>query len=210
MNDNEQSPQTPPPRRRSRQEVERRLLEEGLRLFAARGLHACRVEEITQAAGVGKGTFFTHFASKEAFVARLVDQVLSDLARRVRPVGLSPEGAEALLTGVSAVHLRYFQLRPEAAALIVQACSLTEAGAPGQDIRARMVAHLDLVAGMLGPAAGPLGWPEERVRDLALMVLANSCGYFWFTWTLDQGHDAPAALLDRLGRVLARGLSSGG
>jgi AcrR family transcriptional regulator len=194
-------------RKQKREDATRRLLDEGLKLIARKGLHACKVEEITKAAGVGKGTFFTHFASKEAFVARLVDQVLSDLARRVRPVGLMPTEAEALLAGVGGVHLRYFQLRPEAAALISQACVLVEDGESGQQIRARLLEHLEMVGGLVAPAAEPLGWPRDRVGDLALMLLATSCGYYWFSWTLAVGQDTPVALLDRLGRVLARGLA---
>ena len=204
----EQTPQTPAgeSRRRKREEAARRLMEEGLKLIARKGLFACKVEEVTKAAGVGKGTFFTHFASKEAFVARLVDQVLSDLARRVRPVGIMPTEAESLLAGVGGVHLRYFQLRPEAAALISQACALVEEGQPGREIRARVVEHLAMVSDMLAPAAERLGWPRERIGDLALMLLATSCGFYWFSWTLAVGQDAPVELLDRLGRVLARGL----
>lgn len=195
-----------PNRTQRREQAARRLLEEGLKLIAQRGLFACKVEEITRAAGVGKGTFFTHFASKEAFVARLVDQVLTDLARRVRPVGLMPTEAEALLAGVGGVHLRYFQLRPESAALISQACALAEEEGPGRQIKARVIEHLDLVAAMIAPAAEQLGWPGERARELALMIMSISCGFYWFSWTLDLGQDTPMHLLDRLGRVLARGL----
>ncbi len=197
------------PRARRRQAVARRLMDEGLGLLARRGLHACRVEEITQAAQVGKGTFFTHFPSKDAFVARLVDQVLGDLARRVRPVSLAPIEAEALLAGVGGVHLRYFQLRPEAASLIVQACGLPAGGDGFGEARRRLAEHLDLVAGMLAPAAAHLGWPAEHSRELALAMLSLSCGYFWFGQALGPAQAAPMALLDRLGRVWARGLSQG-
>ena len=205
--DGSQGAQTP--RQRRRQAVARRLLDEGLRLMAAKGLQACRVEEITRAAGVGKGTFFTHFASKEDFVASLVDQVLGDLARRVRPVALAPTEAEALLAGVGGVHLRYFQLRPEAASLITQACAPEARQGAGGRIGRRVREHLDMVAGMIAPAAAHLGWPAEHGRDLALMILSSSCGFFWFSRALDLGGDTPAVLLDRLGRVLARGLGGG-
>ncbi|MFH1036345.1 MAG: TetR/AcrR family transcriptional regulator [Pseudomonadota bacterium] len=203
----EQPHATPSPRQVRRQEAARRLLAEGLKLMAARGVQACRVEEITAAAGVGKGTFFTHFASKEAFVAQLVDQVLGDLARRVRPLGLGPSDGEALLAGVGTVHLRYFQLRPEAAALLNQACGLQEDSPAGRQVGLRLMAHLDMVADMLAPAAGQLGWPAEHGRELALAVLALSCGFFWFGRPLGLGRESPAALLDRLGRMAARGLA---
>lgn len=196
-----------PPRQAKREAASRRLMEEGLKLMARRGVQACRVEEITAAAGVGKGTFFNHFASKEAFVARLVDMVLSDLARRVRPLGLSPQDGESLLAGVGTVHLRYFQLRPEAASLLSQACALERESEPGRQIGQRLAAHLDLVAGMLAPALGPLDWPEGHGRELALAILSLSCGYFWFGRPLGLGSESPAALLDRLGRLVAQGLA---
>ena len=190
--------------------AERRLLEEGLKLMGAKGVYACKVEEITRAAGVGKGTFFTHFDSKEAYVVRLVERVLDDLARRVRPLGLSPTDAESLLAGMGAVHLRFFQLRPEAAALITQACGLAEGEPLNHHIAGRMSEHLALMTDMLAPACDQLGWPRERVRELALMLFSTSVGFFWFGRPLGLGHDTPMALLDRLGRALARGLAGKG
>ncbi len=197
-------------RRQKSARVKRRLMDQGLRLMGGGDLHRCKVEEITRAAGVGKGTFFTHFASKEGFVAELVEMVLDDLARRVRPVALSPTDAEALLSGVGAVHLRYFQLRPQAAGLLIQACALEADSEAGRAITRRLARHLEMVAEMTAPAGEQLGWPRERARDLALMVLATACGFFWFGRSLAEGGDTPSQLLDRLGRALARGLAAGG
>lgn len=205
----EDGPTTPGKAQRRRQEAARRLRDEGLKLIARQGLHACKVEEITRAAGLGKGTFFTHFASKGHFVAALVDHILGDVARRVRPLALAPDGAHALLAGVGAVHLRYFQLRPDAASLLVQAGALAEDSDQGQVVRQRLRQHVDMVAEMLRPAAAAVGWPVERAAELALMVVATSCGFFWFARPLGLGHDTPMALLERLGRAMAGGLAGG-
>ena len=171
--------------------------------MGAEGVQACKVDHITRAAGVGKGTFFTHFNSKRDFVAELAGQVLSDLARRVRPMGMAPTDAESLISGVSSVHLRYFQLRPQAASLLTEACAL------GSDaVAGHLKEYVEMVAGMVSPAGVKLGWPAERARELALMLLATACGFFWFGGPLELGADAPADLLDRLGRALARGLTA--
>ncbi|NJN17682.1 MAG: TetR family transcriptional regulator [Oscillochloris sp.] len=45
-----------------------RLFAAALRLFREHGFEATTVEQITRAAGVAKGTFFTHFASKDAIL----------------------------------------------------------------------------------------------------------------------------------------------
>ena len=168
---------------------------------------AAKVVDITAAAGVGKGTFFTHWPTKDAFVAELLDQVLTDLARRVRPLGLAPTDAESLVADVAAVHLRYFQLRPEAAALLNQALALDSGGAAHQAAVQRVDAHLDMVAQMITPAGEQLGWPRERTKELALAIVSTAGGFFWLGASLKLGADTPLELLDRLGRALARGLA---
>jgi TetR/AcrR family transcriptional repressor of nem operon len=42
------------------------LLEAALEQFHSRGFHNCSVDDITKAAGVPKGSFYNHFASKDA------------------------------------------------------------------------------------------------------------------------------------------------
>lgn len=164
-----------------RQEVVRRLLVEGLGLMTRRGIQACRVEEIIAAAGG-----WTRAHSSPTSPPRSpswppwVEQALDDLARRVRPLGLGRSGSESLLAGVGTAHLRYFQLRPETASLLTQACGLDQDSPAGQQVSQRLSAHLDLVAGLLAPAAGQMGWPAEPGRELAL-----SCGFFWFGRPLD-------------------------
>lgn len=189
-----------------RAEMSRRLMESGLRMIAERGLDGAKVADIARAAGVAKGTFFTYFPSKDDFVVRMVDGVLSDLARRVGPLGLTPDDAHSLLAGVGAAHMRYFQLNPGAAALLIEACRLR--GEPGRAAASRMERHLDLVAGMLAPAREHLGWPQDRLRELALLLVSVSCGFFWFGGALDLGGDMPLALLERLGSMMARGLKA--
>lgn len=48
------------------------LISTGLRLLHTQGFHASGVQDIVQAAGVPKGTFYTHFESKEHFGAEVL------------------------------------------------------------------------------------------------------------------------------------------
>ena len=43
----------------------RRLLDAGMRVFAERGFHAARVDDIVRAARTSHGTFYLYFANKE-------------------------------------------------------------------------------------------------------------------------------------------------
>src|SRR3989442_7726228 len=56
-------------RERRAAETRERLFRAALRLFEERGFSATTVEDITEAADVGKGTFFNYFPSKEHLLA---------------------------------------------------------------------------------------------------------------------------------------------
>ena len=45
-----------------------------MKLFIERGFNACSVQDITEAAGVPKGSFYNHFKSKEALAAEILTE----------------------------------------------------------------------------------------------------------------------------------------
>ena len=62
---NNESAATPRRRERRKSETRERIFRAALGLFAERGFFGTTVEDITEAADVGKGTFFSYFPSKE-------------------------------------------------------------------------------------------------------------------------------------------------
>src|SRR5467141_1137047 len=58
----------------ARPNVRERLLDAGVEIFHRCGFNGCGVQEITEAAGVPKGSFYNHFASKEALGAAVLDR----------------------------------------------------------------------------------------------------------------------------------------
>src|SRR5215470_15076200 len=82
-------------RHRRKQETRRQIFQAAMNLFARKGIFGTTVEEITQAADVGKGTFFNYFPSKEAILSALAERQLgvintaverAQTAESVRPV----------------------------------------------------------------------------------------------------------------------------
>jgi len=70
-------------RRRGRPLVDdkrRRILDAALKVFAARGYHGTAVPEVAEEAGVGTGTLYRYFETKEA----LVNEVYRDAKARLR------------------------------------------------------------------------------------------------------------------------------
>jgi AcrR family transcriptional regulator len=85
------------PRKLQADATRRRIFAAAAELFAARGYHDVTVAEIARRAHVAKGTFFVHFATKDAIVTELV-RIQTRAARRARARVLDGGGtpAEAL------------------------------------------------------------------------------------------------------------------
>jgi TetR/AcrR family transcriptional repressor of nem operon len=67
-------------------DVRRRLLAAGLDLVHAHGFAASGVKDITDAAGVPKGSFYAYFSSKEAFAGAILEHYWADIEARLLPL----------------------------------------------------------------------------------------------------------------------------
>lgn len=63
-------------RERKKEETRRRIFEAAVELFRSKGFDATTVEEITEKADVGRGTFFNYFPRKESVLAWLSEEKL--------------------------------------------------------------------------------------------------------------------------------------
>ncbi len=85
-----------------------RLLKAALQLFREKGIEATTIEEITELADLGKGTFYRHFSNKGAMVIVVVDDIvdrLTALWSSIAPAPRAfPEAVDRLVVG----HLEFF------------------------------------------------------------------------------------------------------
>lgn len=92
---------------RQREETRARILEAALEVFAARGYHATSVSDLVEAADVARGTFYLHFASKQAVFLELLDALLAAFRGSVHGVDATA-GAPALREQLVATLVRMF------------------------------------------------------------------------------------------------------
>lgn len=64
---------------RDKGELYERMIVEGCRLVQERGIRRLRVEDVTRAVGIAKGTFYSFFPSKERFVYAMMTEGRQDL-----------------------------------------------------------------------------------------------------------------------------------
>ena len=70
-------------RERRRQETSEKLFMAAMELFSRKGFAQTKVEDITEAADVGKGTFFNYFPSKEHVLGYLVSKQRGTVERHL-------------------------------------------------------------------------------------------------------------------------------
>src|SRR6476469_11121228 len=57
-----------------RPNVREKIVDAGLKVLIEKGFNGCGVQDITDAAGVPKGSFYNYFESKEALALEVIDR----------------------------------------------------------------------------------------------------------------------------------------
>jgi AcrR family transcriptional regulator len=180
-----------------------RLLEAAERIFAAVGYHDASIVKITEAAGVGQGTFYLYFASKKD----VFDEVVLDLNSRVRHAMSEASAAggtraEKELLGFGAF-FRFTAEHPALYRIIRQA----EFVSPEM-----LQTHYErltggYVAGLKqAMEAGEVEEGDPEVLAWSLMGIGELVGMRWILWNGEQ--EMPEAVFDELSRIIVRTLGS--
>lgn len=96
-----------------KQEVRARLLETGMQLFDQQGFYSTTVEQITQATGVAKGTFYNYFTSKEDLALAGFEAVVSQVSNTMRDAQDRPRSAQDALANLYGAFGQITSPRPE-------------------------------------------------------------------------------------------------
>jgi TetR/AcrR family transcriptional regulator, transcriptional repressor for nem operon len=98
------------PRTADPNDIPERLLAAGLALFLRQGYNATGIQQIASEAGVPKGSFYNHFASKEAFAVVIVDRYAQHSQRSwQRMMSGAPVNPMAAIRHVFAQMLAYHE-----------------------------------------------------------------------------------------------------
>jgi AcrR family transcriptional regulator len=181
----------------------RRLLEAAERIFAEVGYHDASIVKITEAAGVGQGTFYLYFASKK----QVFDEVVLDLNTRVRHAMTEASAAgktrsERELLGFGAF-FRFTAEHPALYRIIRQA----EFVSPEM-----LQTHYDRLmrpyaAGLeQAMAAGEVAEGNPEVLAWSLMGIGELVGMRWILWNGEQ--EMPETVFDELARIVVRAIGA--
>jgi len=96
------------------------ILEQAIRTFAEVGFRGTDVQVVADRAGVGKGTVYRYFRSKEDLFWATTYEVILRMERCVDEAMESVEGPFAKFRAAAAAHAKFFQDHPEFLELTIQ------------------------------------------------------------------------------------------
>ncbi|HSE33518.1 MAG TPA: TetR/AcrR family transcriptional regulator [Pyrinomonadaceae bacterium] len=145
------------------------------RLLARYGYRKMTVEDIAAEAGIGKGTIYLHFASKEEVVLSHVDRVVDRLKERLREIAASDVSARERLRSMLLTRVLF---RFDSVQHYTQSLNdLLAALRPG--LLARRAVYFEEEAQIFaevltaGRNAGEFDFDDARVSALALLEATN-------------------------------------
>ncbi len=194
-------------RGRSRQQRKARatrqlLLDAARAVFAEKGLDLARIDEITDRADVGKGTFYYHFKNKEGLIRELVQGLLRELIAEIDLRVSGKNTLAELLDTLIQVHIEFFSNRWEDFVLFFQSradltLELSYAGieTPFMTYLERIEAHLDAVV--------KHHLSKAVLRRIACAVVGFLSGYYSFAAIASQEEDVDKAFASLRGAMVA-------
>lgn len=160
-------------RDRKKDRTRRALLDAASRLFGERGIYDTRVEDITEAADLGKGAFYNYFETKDGLVAELLAEALQALATFCDRVVTDGMGIDERVRRLAAAHQAFLDEHSSYPLLIHQARGLAEV-APSSAPRIHEV--FEAYLGQLGRQLVPPGTLPRLTEDDRLDLAAAFAG----------------------------------
>ncbi len=96
-------------------------MDAALAVINLRGFDACSIEDITELADVGKGTFYRHFKDKSAVLRDLLELAIDDLLTRTRARHAQAASLDMAVAAVLGAQAEAFGARPDLFLLFLQA-----------------------------------------------------------------------------------------
>ena len=160
-------------RRKAR--TNKRLLEVARQLFSKKGIYWTTVEDITESADQGKGTFYKYFESKDAIIRTLLEEGLGELQVKTEQ---AVKGTDSAMTGLSAIigaRVDFFLSQPDYLLLFHQVRGMMQLQVGvAKELHDVYDEHLRRLAGLIEPSIEGAG--GRNALDVATAIAAYTSG----------------------------------
>lgn len=169
---------------RRKERTRKTMMGVALELFFEKGIYWTKIEDITERADIGKGTFYQYFETKEALIQALLQEGLETLLARTREAIRAAKPGPAVIRKMIEVRLDFFLDNPKYLLLFHQVrglLQLTTESAKG--LREVYAEHLDRLGHLLQPT---LNGRRLSARDFATALSAFTSGILTYHLLFDK------------------------
>jgi AcrR family transcriptional regulator len=191
----------------------RRLLRAGKLVFADRGYHASRVDDIVRAAHTSHGTFYLYFTNKDDLLRSLAEECAQDMRAIVESLGEIGPGP-AGLAEISRFLREFVQLSHRHGSVLRAWAEGASDDVELRRIGARtwrhMAARIDeriVHSAASGPASASARGVDSRAASVALIAMLERFAYFVVSRGVATDDDATG--YSSVARVVHRGFFGG-
>jgi AcrR family transcriptional regulator len=165
--------------RRRTDATRRKLLEAARAVFAEKGMDLTRIDEISERADVGKGTFYYHFKSKPQLIRELIRGILSELVMTIEEKCRDSTDIESLLSSLIGAHIEFFSKCWEDFVLYLQGRSDLTLQDGYSGIETPFVEYLECIENLLESVIKHK-LPQPVLRRIACAITGFVSGYYSF------------------------------
>jgi len=160
---------------RRKAQTNRRLLDVGRQLFSEKGIYWAKVEDITELADQGKGTFYKYFDSKEAIIRTLLEEGLDELSAKTEQAVRNASSDSKVVSAAIEARVDFFLEHPDYLLLFHQVRGMMQLKVDvAKELRDIYDVHLRRLAQVIKPASSTRG--DGAARDLATAIAAYTSG----------------------------------
>lgn len=180
----------------------RKLLEAAKSVMAEKGMAATTVEEITDRADVGRGSFYYHFDAKDELILAMLEKLLGELTQALR-TGCGPHtDLDAVLDAMINAHIQFFASRWEDFVLYYQGRADIILNESLEGIETPFLDYLNCIEELIARAVSrPIS--KERLRRLACAIAGFMSGYYSFASVASEEDDVDGSFLALKGAFVA-------
>ena len=191
------------PRQRRRTNATRqKLLEAARSVFAEKGMDLTRIDEISERADIGKGTFYYHFKGKNQIVRELMKSILGELVAVIEEKCSDASDVQDLLHNLIGAHIEFFSSRWEDFVLYFQGRSDLTLQEGYSGIETPFVDYLECIEGLLESVIKHK-LPQPVLRRIACAIAGLVSGYYSFAAVGSQDEDIDEVFASLRGAMVA-------
>lgn len=162
---------------RRKEKTRKALLAVALELFREKGIYWTKIEDITERADIGKGTFYQYFQTKEELLEVLLQEGLEALLARTREVIPTSEPRPDRLTRIIQAQLDFHLDHKEYLLLFHQVRGLLQLTTDSvRNLRRVYDGYLDRLGDLISPALDRKGKRTPSPREFAMAISAFTLG----------------------------------